>query len=254
MDAVNKPPPRNRKDRISLPRFPGRGRPSAAARAQYDRDLEAFCKAILKINSTLDFKVSARGWCYILEEKAALPKGDFDKAEAVINDARKSGLLPINICAEDKTRQSTEPKNIDDETVDEFAEGWISYLQSAHESYTPISFWGNQPSYVEQLVEKINLKSLFQPDCDEFRVRIGNTKGWLDINQRAQLMRRFQYWEPKVSGASCSIAATMIQPDSISAIASCGYSRLCLTPSGGIRAACSSCALASMPISSMPIA
>jgi hypothetical protein len=149
-----------------------------------------------KSTRTLDFKVSARGWCYILEEHG-LAKGDFDKAEAVINDARKSGLLPINICAEDESRQSTEPESIDDETPTEFAEGWITYLKRAHENYTPISFWENQPNYVEMLVEKIDLKSLFQSDCDELRVRIGNTKGWLDINQRARIMQRFQQWENK---------------------------------------------------------
>ena len=56
-----------------------------------------------KSTRTLDFAVSARGWCYILEEHG-LAKGDFDKAEAVINDARKAGLLPIDICAEDESR------------------------------------------------------------------------------------------------------------------------------------------------------
>jgi hypothetical protein len=136
------------------------------------------------------------GLCYILEERG-LAKGDFDKAEAVINDARKSGLLPIEICAEDESRQSTEPESIDDETPNEFAEGWINYLKRAHNNYTPISFWENQPYYVEMLVEKIDLKSLFQPDCDEFRIRLGNTKGWLDINQRARILRRFQEWEVK---------------------------------------------------------
>jgi hypothetical protein len=144
--------------------------------------------------------VSARGWCYILEEHG-LAKGDFDKAEAVINDARKSGELPINICAEDESRQSTEPEDIDDETPDEFADARVNYLQSAHENYTPISFWENQSNYVEMLVEKIDLKSLFEPECDEFCLRIGNTKGWLDINQRARIMGRFREWEDK--GKQC---------------------------------------------------
>jgi hypothetical protein len=186
---------------IILPRFSGRGRPSAEARAQYERDLAAFCKAILQIKSTLDFDVSSRGWCYILEEKAGLPKGDFDKAQAIINDARKSGLLPIDICAEDESRQSTACEDIDDETPNEFAEGWVNYLQSAHKNYTPTSFWENQPNYAEMLVEKIDLKTLFRPVCDEYRVRIANTKGWLDINQRARIMGRFREWEDK--GKQC---------------------------------------------------
>ena len=58
----------------------GRGRQSAEAEARYEEQLQAFCAAILEINSTLDFQVSSRGWCYILEEYG-LNKGDFDTAQ-----------------------------------------------------------------------------------------------------------------------------------------------------------------------------
>jgi hypothetical protein len=179
---------------ICLPRFTGRGRPSKEALAQHEHDKQAFCLQLLQINSTLDFKVSARGWCYILEEHG-LAKGDFDKAEAVINDARKSGDLPIDICAEDESRQSTKPEHVDGATPEQFAEAWIDFLSTVRDRYTPISFWKNQPYYVEMLVEKIDLKSLFEPICDEYRIPVGNTKGWLDINQRARIMQRFSRWE-----------------------------------------------------------
>ncbi len=67
---------------ITLPKR-GRGRPSAKAQAIYDVKVEEFCRRLLEIQSGLDFKPGARGWCYILEEFGLL-KGDFDTAEKLI--------------------------------------------------------------------------------------------------------------------------------------------------------------------------
>ena len=47
--------------------YRSRGRQSAAAQAKYEDDLEAFCDDLLQIQSTIEFKVSSRGWCYQLE-------------------------------------------------------------------------------------------------------------------------------------------------------------------------------------------
>jgi hypothetical protein len=47
------------------------------------------------------------------------------------------------------------------------------------------------------VVEKIDLKSLFEPVCQEFRISISNARGWSDINSRARRMRRFKEWEDK---------------------------------------------------------
>jgi hypothetical protein len=186
-------------DTITLPRRP-RGRPSAKTNDRYDRELAAFCDAIREINSTLDFPVSARGWCYILEEHG-LGKGDFGTAEKMINGARKAGLLPLNICAEDKSRQSSSWEAVDNEDPEEFAESWVSTLDNAHRRYLPVSFWEPQDNYVEMLVEKIDLKTLFSPICREYRVRIANAKGWGDINSRARLMRRLRDQED--AGKQC---------------------------------------------------
>jgi hypothetical protein len=41
-----------------------RGRPSAAAEREYREQVAAFCRLILKIQSSMDFKVGSRGWCY----------------------------------------------------------------------------------------------------------------------------------------------------------------------------------------------
>lgn len=74
-----------------------------SAGAAYEAAVAEFCRQIKELNSTLDFTVSSRGWCYILEEHG-LNKDEFDQAQRVINDCRKSGDLPIDTCKEDGAR------------------------------------------------------------------------------------------------------------------------------------------------------
>jgi hypothetical protein len=81
-----------------LPKRP-RGRPSAAAELEYREQVAAFCALILQI----DFAVGSRGWCYLLE-RHGLRKGGFDAAQRLINECRRSGELPLDICAEDASR------------------------------------------------------------------------------------------------------------------------------------------------------
>ena len=180
-----------------LPLLPhrGRGRPTQKAIEKYDQDLMAFCETIMKINSSLDFMVSARGWCYILEEYGLL-KSDFDDAQKVIGVCRKNGKLPLDICAEDEPRVFTNVETINDTTPEEEATAWIDYVMNeAWQQYINFSFWDDQEYYIQMLVEKIDLVALFLPICKEYRIPIANTKGWSGISQRADMMSRFDMWE-----------------------------------------------------------
>jgi hypothetical protein len=171
----------------------GRGRQSASAIERYEAKRVEFCDLITEIASTLDFRVGSRGWCYLLEEHG-LSKGDFDRAQTIINDCRKDGLLPLDICAEDGARSAENLEQLDETDPEEQAQAIVDYLGYAHESYTPISFWEDQDVYVEMFVEKIDLRSLFGPVCAEFNIPIRNMKGWGDINGRADTLRRFAHW------------------------------------------------------------
>jgi hypothetical protein len=42
------------------------------------------------------------------------------------------------------------------------------------------------------MVEKVDLVSLFQPICQDYRVPIANAKGWSDLHLRAAIMRYFK--------------------------------------------------------------
>ena len=88
---------------ISLLPTSRRGRRSAEQQSAHEAELEQFAARIREINSTLEFQISSRGWCYILEEHG-LSKGEFDRAQTLLNDCRKSVLLPLDICKEDDAR------------------------------------------------------------------------------------------------------------------------------------------------------
>lgn len=114
----------------------------------------------------MDFAVGGRGWCYILE-KHGLRKGDFHRAEETIADCRKSGALPLDICAEDKSRVAIGIQRLDIADVESDA-SWIDYLlNGAHRNYTPFGFWEDLDVYVEMAVEKLDLRNLFELPCAE---------------------------------------------------------------------------------------
>jgi hypothetical protein len=176
---------------MKLPRRQ-RGRPTPEADARYREELGAFCEAILEINSRLDFGVGSRGWAYILENAGFITKGDFDTAQNLINDCRKTGDLPLDICADDDRRAADGLQRLDDDDVDARADAVVAYVHKAHEYYTPFSFWDDLSTYVEIAVEKTDLKSLFAPVCREFRIACTNVGGWADLNCRSAMMRRFR--------------------------------------------------------------
>jgi hypothetical protein len=181
-------PSRNHKGRITLP-VSRRGRRSTEQQAEYEAQMGAFAQALQEIGSRMNFKCGSRGWCYILEEHG-LVKGDFDRAEALISDCRKKGFLPINFTAEDENRAPDNLERPDDEAPQEYADSIAEGILDQHESYNPGSFWDFQEVYVEVLVEKIDLRTLFRPVCAKYHVPIWNGRGWSDINSRAMMMER----------------------------------------------------------------
>jgi hypothetical protein len=140
----------------------------------------------------MDFAVGSRGLCYTLEPHG-LPKGDFDDAQKLITECRKTGELLLDICAEDDARATVGLQgDLDDPDVEAQGQGWIQYVRErAANSYTPFGFWDDLDVYVEVAVEKLDLRNLFESVCVEFYVPLTNMKGWCDLTARAAMMRRF---------------------------------------------------------------
>jgi len=193
--------PRNSDDDPNNLAMPKRrvGAQSPQAKQEYESALDRWCAAIIKMSEERDeqddsFDVSSRGWCYLLEPHGLL-KGDFDSAQRLINDCRKSGRLPLDICSDDERRSADNLESLDESDPKVRAEEIVAYIANAEEYYYPHSFWAAQDHYVEMMVEKIDLKNLFRTECEPFNIPIFNGGGWSDLNSRAAMMRRFRYWE-----------------------------------------------------------
>jgi hypothetical protein len=93
-------------------------------------------------------------------------------------------------------------ERIDYTTPEQEAALIMKTAREGHLQYRPYSFWWFQPTYyVQMVVEKIDLKSLFGPTCEGLYVPIANSKGWSDLNLRADMMRRFA--EADADGKIC---------------------------------------------------
>jgi hypothetical protein len=182
-----------------LPRLPAH-RPTAAQRERYEIEVQRFCEHILELASREDFRVGARGWAYVLEGDRFIDKDEIDAAERLINDSRKNGNLPLDICADDAKRATENLENIQDPPEDR-AQQLVHYISVAEKYYTPFSFWDDKDVYLQMMVEKGDLKSLFSKTCAEFCIPIANWGGWADLNVRADFMRRFK--EKEAEGKKC---------------------------------------------------
>jgi hypothetical protein len=168
--------------------FRTRGRRTEAQKEAEQR----FADELVALAWSLDFKLSARGWCYHLEPHG-LAKGDFDRAESLINSLREDGILPVDLVAVSQQRVVKGLEHVDDYTSEEsFAEHLRDIVIPLRaDMWIPFSQWDTQPNYVELMVEKIDLVGLFRPVCAEFGVTITNMQGWSDPLTRATQMKRF---------------------------------------------------------------
>lgn len=165
-----------------------------------DKRLREFAGVLLQIQSGLDFKVSSRGWCYQLEQLRWINKDQFNKVEEAINTARKRGYLPVDFVAEEAARQFSgveipsedEPQDIIPRFLNGILEGW-RYFQP--------DWWEGEQYYIQVVVEKIDLKTLFEPVCHRYHIPIANSKGWSSVLQRAEYARRFKQAED--AGLKC---------------------------------------------------
>jgi len=156
-----------------------------------EKSLAEFATVILKVNEQAEQKMSSRGWCYFLEGFNLLRKGDFDKVQKAINECRKKGYLPIDFVAEDPKRTWSHveiPTNVSPEA---YLKQWLEATLNAAEYYTP-DWWKGEVYYLQMMVEKIDLVTMFSPICEEYHIPIVNAGGWYDIMERAIAARRMK--------------------------------------------------------------
>ena len=174
-------------ERIVLPR--GRG----ISRSEASQD---FARQLVAISERVGFKVSARGWAYLLEQAGTITKAQFDQVEAAINECRKTGALPVDFVAEEEARGFSGVEVPNRGTPESYMVQYLRGALTAEEYYTP-DWWDGEKYYIQMVVEKIDLKTLFEPVCERFHIPIATSKGWSSILQRAEYARRFRQAEDK---------------------------------------------------------
>lgn len=164
--------------------------------------LQEFSDFVINQTRETGFRISSRGWCYIFEQEGLITKSQFDKVVGWISMARKRGYLPVDIVPEESNRsfQGVEkPAEVSPVTD---AYGWLKALRQAPHHYD-VDWWRDEEHYVQMIVEKVDLVTLFEPICKEYHIPIANGSGWSSILQRAEYARRFKEAEDR--GMSCTL-------------------------------------------------
>lgn len=159
-----------------------------------------FAKLLISLSNKVGMKLSSRGWCYIMEQARLINKNQFDRISDAINNLRRDGLIPVDFVAEESARGF---KGVETEywgTVDDVIEWMTRDVLEGGKYFTP-DWWANEDYYIQVVVEKIDLVTLFEPICRLFHIPIANSKGWSSILQRAEYARRFK--EAEDNGLQC---------------------------------------------------
>lgn len=165
-------------------------------RANRNQRLRDFAEELENLQSQIPFKMSSRGWCYLLETRRLVNKDQFDRCENVINECRTKGYLPVDFVAEDSGRDFHGIEKLTEETYSEYIVGWLNASLACGQFYTP-DWWDEEQYYIQMLVEKIDLRTLFEPVCQHYKIPIATAKGWSSILQRAEYARRFKEAEDR---------------------------------------------------------
>jgi len=150
-----------------------------------------FADLLTELSDQIGFRVSSRGWCYILEQAGAINKDQFDKVETWVNACRREGLLPIDFVAEESAREFSGVEiPATHSPVQDLGEWVEASLRSGYQY--DVDWWKYESYYIQMVVEKIDLVTLFEPVCREYHIPIANSKGWSSMLQRAEYARRFK--------------------------------------------------------------
>ena len=187
--------------KITLPKTT-KGRKTEAQKIKYIFDLQDFANKLIQIQVKIagtthikdKDKVSARGWCYLLEGFGVITKDKFDRCFKVINLCRKEGYLPIDFTAQDESRDFLNIEKLSEkykEPVD-YINDYLRWVKNADEHKKDVAFWESQEYYLQMVVEKIDVRNVFHDICEKYHIPISNARGWSDILSRNNLIQRFK--------------------------------------------------------------
>jgi hypothetical protein len=162
--------------------------------------LLVFAKLLNDLQEKIGFKVSSRGWCYLMAQAGYIDKSQFDRVDAAIKRCRVKGILPVDFVAADASRAFYGIEIPSSGGMSSVISLMLDQILVGYEWYTP-DWWEGEDFYIQCLVEKIDLKTMFTPVCEEYHIPIANAAGWQSILQRAEYAKRFS--EAQARGLHC---------------------------------------------------
>lgn len=156
-----------------------------------ERIMRGFSRHLLELQHTVPQKFSSRGWCYVLEGQLLLIKDKFDQAQDLVNDCRVNNFLPVDLVLEEDARAFSGVEVPNYSYPPYKIRNYLSAAMDVESIYTP-NWWEGEKYYIQMIVEKIDLKEMFEPVCRQYHVPIATAKGWSSILQRAEFARRFK--------------------------------------------------------------
>lgn len=153
-----------------------------------------FAEQLKRLQQEIGISLSSRGWAYQLEGFGLINKDEFDKAQNAINSLRKKGFLPIDFVAKEQGRQFRGIEVPEEETPLEYLQGYLEYTLKCERGYTP-DWWEDEKYYIQMVVEKIDLVSLFESICRKYHIPIATSSGWASMLMRAKYAKRFKEYE-----------------------------------------------------------
>jgi hypothetical protein len=162
--------------------------------------LKDFAFHLKELSKQIGFRLSSRGWAYQLENARLINKDQFDKVEDLVNRCRKQSLIPVDFVAVDESREFTGIEIPTSNTPIEFLKTFLQLPLVCEYDYIP-DWWDGEEYYIQMLVEKIDLRTLFEPICKEYHIPIANSRGWSSMLQPAEYARRFR--EAEDNGLKC---------------------------------------------------
>jgi predicted Zn finger-like uncharacterized protein len=158
----------------------------------YEERLKEFADYIRSLK--ISIVPSARGWAYILEGEGKVDKTQFQLVGKAIGDCIKAGFLSISMIAEDQdeTRRFKEIEAAADalsvlKDLRHEVDGFESKLKQATTDYL-----AGEKYFLMMIVEKGDIRNLFEPICEEYHVPIASSKGWASNRNKFAVIRLAQ--------------------------------------------------------------
>jgi hypothetical protein len=135
-----------------------------------------------------------------MEQRGYINKGQFSRVGDCINDLRRQGLLPVDFTREDGERMFEGVNSPDSYNIKKLVQRNFEDVLEGGRFYEA-DYWKDEEYYIQCIVEKVDVKDLFEEACREYHIPIANARGWSSINQRAEYARRFK--EAEDDGKQC---------------------------------------------------